>query len=93
MRTKQLGLTIEPEEDNTPKKPLSQIGFLHSLLPDVSLTNVSNFQVEPYKKDSQMIRALMAELISSFKDLAQLAPIFRDQSEQHLAVEGLWATH
>ncbi|NXD32143.1 LONM protease, partial [Spelaeornis formosus] len=67
------------EEDNTPKKPLSQIGFLHSLLPDVSLTNVSNFQVEPYKKDSQMIRALMAELISSFKDLAQLAPIFRDQ--------------
>lgn len=72
-------LTAEPVEE-APKKPLSQIGFLHSFLPDVSLTNVSNFQIEPYKKDTQMIRALMAELISSFKDLAQIAPMFRDQS-------------
>ena len=73
-------LMTEAEEEE-PKKPLSQIGFLHSFLPDVSLTNVSNFQIEPYKKDTQMIRALMAELISSFKDLAQIAPMFRDQSE------------
>ena len=50
------------------------------MVPEISLADVSNFKIEPYRKDTQMIRALMAELISSFKDLAQLAPIFRDQS-------------
>lgn len=68
-----------PAEDS--KKPLSQIGFIHHLVPEISLADVTNFQIEPYRKDTQMIRALMAELISSFKDLAQLAPIFRDQSK------------
>jgi len=70
-----------PAEDSSKKPPLSQIGFIHHLVPEISLADVSNFQIEPYRKDTQMIRALMAELISSFKDLAQLAPIFRDQSE------------
>jgi Lon-like ATP-dependent protease len=37
--------------------------------------------IEPYKKDSQTIRAIMSELISTFKDIAQLQPIFREQSE------------
>ena len=63
-----------------PSKPLSQVGFLHSLLPDISLTDVSNLALEPYKKDSQMVRAIMSELISVFKDIAQLQPIFREQS-------------
>jgi Lon-like ATP-dependent protease len=66
------------------KPPLSQVNFLHSLLPDISLTNVSNLNVESYKKDSQMIRAIMSELISVFKDIAQLQPIFREQSEKPL---------
>ena len=68
---------IPPEQP----RPHSQVGFLYGLLPEVSLTNVSNVKLEPYRKDSQMIRALMSELISAFKDLAQLQPIFREQSK------------
>jgi Lon-like ATP-dependent protease len=63
-----------------PAAPHSSIGFLHSLVPQVSIVNVSNLQLEPYKKDSQIVRAVMSELISVFKDIAQLAPIFREQS-------------
>ncbi|KAJ9122309.1 ATP-dependent Lon protease pim1 [Naganishia vaughanmartiniae] len=59
--------------------PHSSIGFLHSLVPQVSIVNVSNLQLEPYKKDNQIVRAVMSELISVFKDIAQLAPIFREQ--------------
>ena len=66
---------------DTPAKPLSPINFLHPLLPQISLTNVTNVEIEPYKKDSQMVRAVMGELISVFKDIAQLQPIFREQSE------------
>jgi hypothetical protein len=65
----------------TPSPPPSQIGFLHPLLPSVSLTNISNLTVQPHNKDSQMIRAIMGELVSVFKDIAQLQPIFREQSE------------
>lgn len=62
-------------------KPLSQIGFLHPLLPSISLTDISNLKLEPYKKESEMVRAIMGELVSVFKDIAQLQPIFREQSE------------
>ena len=74
-------ITIETPPPAEQARSLPQIGFLHSLLPEISLTNVTNFKLEPYKKDSQMIRALMSELISAFKDLAQLQSIFREQSE------------
>lgn len=47
----------------------------------MSLTNISNLKLEPYKKESEMIRAIMGELVSVFKDIAQLQPIFREQSE------------
>ncbi|WWD18582.1 ATP-dependent protease La [Kwoniella shandongensis] len=63
----------------TPKKPLSPIGFLHSLVPEISLTNVTNVGLEPYQKDSQVVRAIMSELISVFKEIAQLQPMFREQ--------------
>ncbi|WRT67897.1 ATP-dependent protease La [Kwoniella shivajii] len=63
----------------TPSKPLSPIGFIHNLLPDVSITNVSNVALQPYDKDSQVIRAIMSELISVFKEIAQLQPMFREQ--------------
>lgn len=72
------------QESKEPAAPHSSIGFLHSLLPQVSIVNVSNLQLEPYKKDSQIVRAVMSELISVFKDIAQLAPIFREQSK-HIA--------
>ena len=33
----------------------------------------------PYSKDDQYIRAFMSEIVSVFKDIAQLKPLFRDQ--------------
>jgi hypothetical protein len=60
---------------------MSQIGFLHPLLPSISLTDISNLKLDPYKKDSTMVRAIMSELVSVFKDIAQLQPIFREQSK------------
>lgn len=75
----------------TPSPMPSQIGFLHPLLPSVSLTNISNLAVEPYNKDSQMIRAIMGELVSVFKDIAQLQPIFREQSKLNTAMSEVWA--
>lgn len=69
--------TTSPNKEDT--SPMSTISFLHPLLPNISLTNVSNLKMEPYKRDSQMIRAVMNELLSVFKDIAQLAPIFREQ--------------
>lgn len=68
-------------EQVEPTKPQSQIGFLHPLVPEISLTNVSNLDLEPYKKDSQVIRAIMGEILAVFKEIAQLQPIFREQSE------------
>ncbi|WWC88496.1 ATP-dependent protease La [Kwoniella dendrophila CBS 6074] len=62
-----------------PPKPLSPINFIHSLLPDISITNVTNVGLDPYDKDSQVIRAIMSELISVFKEIAQLQPMFREQ--------------
>ncbi|XAO21517.1 ATP-dependent protease La [Cryptococcus bacillisporus CA1280] len=70
---------VQRENQDLEKKEVTQIDFLHSLLPQVSLTNVSNLSVEPYEKDSQVIRAIMSELISVFKEIAQLQPMFREQ--------------
>ncbi|WWC70877.1 uncharacterized protein I206_104829 [Kwoniella pini CBS 10737] len=65
--------------DNAQSKPHSPINFIHNLLPEVSITNVTNVALEPYDKDSQVIRAIMSELISVFKEIAQLQPMFREQ--------------
>jgi len=54
---------------------------LHPLLPSISLTDITNLKLEPYKKDSEMVRAIMSELVAVFKDIAQLQPIFREQSK------------
>ena len=55
-----------------------QTSFLHNY--EVSLVNVSNLTMEPYdRKPNQYIRAVMSELISVFKDIANLNPLFRDQ--------------
>ncbi|KAF8072268.1 ATP-dependent protease La [Lyophyllum atratum] len=45
----------------------------------VSIVHVENLQTEPYNKDDQYIRAFMSEIVSVFKDIAQLNPLFRDQ--------------
>ncbi|KDQ14889.1 hypothetical protein BOTBODRAFT_145436 [Botryobasidium botryosum FD-172 SS1] len=70
----------EAEESETPpatSPPPMQTAFLQNY--DVSLVNVENMSVEPYEKSNQYIRAVMSEIVSVFKDIAQLNPLFRDQ--------------
>ena len=68
----------ESEEQKRGLSPTLQTSFLHNY--DVSLVNVSNLSMEPYdKKHNQYIRAVMSELITVFKDIANLNPLFRDQ--------------
>lgn len=45
----------------------------------ISIVNVDNLETQPYNKDDQYIRAFMSEIVSVFKDIAQLNPLFRDQ--------------
>jgi ATP-dependent Lon protease len=54
-----------------------QTSFLHNY--DISIVNIENLSTQPYNKDDQYIRAFMAEIVSVFKDIAQLNPLFRDQ--------------
>ena len=49
--------------------------FNHS----VSVVSVDNLHTQPYNKDDQYVRAFMSEIVSVFKDIAQLNPLFRDQ--------------
>ncbi|PPR01264.1 hypothetical protein CVT24_006027 [Panaeolus cyanescens] len=63
----------EPVESIAPL----QTAFLHKH--DVSIVNVENLITLPYNKDDQYIRAFMSEIVSVFKDIAQLNPLFRDQ--------------
>ena len=75
------------EEESLPTPPASpspeshlgsvQTSFLHDF--DISLVNIENLSTLPYNKDDQYIRAFMSEIISVFKDIAQLNPLFRDQ--------------
>ncbi|KAG8905190.1 ATP-dependent Lon protease pim1 [Tulasnella sp. 403] len=54
-----------------------QTSFLHDY--QVSLANVENMLSQPYSKSNQYVRATMSEIVSVFKDIAQLNPLFRDQ--------------
>jgi Lon-like ATP-dependent protease len=45
----------------------------------VSLANVENMEDDPYSKKDQIIRAVTSEIVSVFKDIASLNPLFRDQ--------------
>ena len=79
----------EPEtgEESLPTPPSSpppesrfnsvQTSFLQDF--NISVVNVENLSTLPYNKDDQYIRAFMSEIISVFKDIAQLNPLFRDQ--------------
>lgn len=40
---------------------------------------MDNLAIQPYSKSNQYIRAVMSEIVSVFKDIAQLNPLFRDQ--------------
>lgn len=54
-----------------------QTSFLHKHA--ISIVHVDNLVTQPYDKDDQYIRAFMSEIVSVFKDIAQLNPLFRDQ--------------
>lgn len=45
----------------------------------VSLVNVENLTAQPFDKNNHYIRAVMSEIVSVFKDIAQMNPLFRDQ--------------
>ncbi|KZT01424.1 ATP-dependent protease La [Laetiporus sulphureus 93-53] len=68
-------LPTPPPETTTP--PPVQTSFLHNY--SVSIVNVENLATQPYNKDDQYIHAFMSEIVSVFKDIAQLNPLFRDQ--------------
>ena len=54
-----------------------QTSFLHDFA--VSIVDVDNLVAHPFNKSNQYIRAVMSEIVSVFKDIAQLNPLFRDQ--------------
>ncbi|KAF9440471.1 ATP-dependent protease La, partial [Macrolepiota fuliginosa MF-IS2] len=63
--------TLDPEVS-----PL-HTSFLHNHT--ISIVNVENLETQPYNKDDQYICVFMSEIVSVFKDIAQLNPLFRDQ--------------
>ncbi|KAG1759464.1 Lon protease C-terminal proteolytic domain-containing protein [Suillus occidentalis] len=68
-----------PTEGDVAKIPQGpvQTSFLHKHA--ISIVQVDNLVTQPYNKDDQYIRAFMSEIVSVFKDIAQLNPLFRDQ--------------
>ncbi|RDX57192.1 ATP-dependent protease La [Lentinus brumalis] len=67
--------TPPPEREGAPMN--MQTSFLEKF--PVSVVNVENLVTQSYNKDDQYIRAFMSEIVSVFKDIAQLNPLFRDQ--------------
>ncbi|KZP20715.1 ATP-dependent protease La [Athelia psychrophila] len=68
--------TPPTEGESTDLGPM-QTSFLHQHA--ISIVHVDNLVTQPYDKDDQYIRAFMSEIVSVFKDIAQLNPLFRDQ--------------
>ncbi|KAI0300794.1 ATP-dependent protease La [Russula brevipes] len=69
---------VELSVDHAKRHPAPlQTSFLQDY--DVSIVNITNLPTQPYNKDDQYIRAFMSEIVSVFKDIAQLNPLFRDQ--------------
>ena len=59
------------------RSALLQINFLQDY--GASIVNITNLVAQPYNKDDQYVRAFMSEIVSVFKDITQLDPLFRDQ--------------
>lgn len=45
----------------------------------VTVVEVSNPQDEPYNRNNENIKAITAEIVNTFKEIAQMNPLFRDQ--------------
>ncbi|TRM64600.1 hypothetical protein BD626DRAFT_492374 [Schizophyllum amplum] len=67
----------EAGDDVFPAPASAHTAFLHAHA--VSVVAVENVTTAPYDKDAPALRALMAEIVSVFKDIAQLNALFRDQ--------------
>ncbi|KAF8875375.1 P-loop containing nucleoside triphosphate hydrolase protein [Infundibulicybe gibba] len=65
-----------PPPDQQTTGPV-QTSFLHNH--DIPTANVKNPATQPHNKDDQYICTFMSEIVSVFKDIAQLSPLFRDQ--------------
>jgi ATP-dependent Lon protease len=61
-----------------PPPPHTHTSFLLTH-PQISIVKISNLATEQFNKADPEIRALTTEIISVFKDIAQLNPLFRDQ--------------
>lgn len=76
---------VVPDENDATKSSKGQspspIPYQTTFLQDyaVSLVNVTNLEAQEYKRDDGFIKAIKAELIAVFKDIALLNPLFRDQ--------------
>ncbi|KNE69688.1 ATP-dependent protease La [Allomyces macrogynus ATCC 38327] len=46
---------------------------------NVSVVHAETLHDEPYKKGNQLVRAITAEIVNVFKDIASLNPLFREQ--------------
>ncbi|TFK27853.1 ATP-dependent protease La [Coprinopsis marcescibilis] len=57
--------------------PASPTSFLTEF--PISTVRITNLPTAAYAKDNQHIRAFTSEIVSVFKDIAQLNPLFRDQ--------------
>ncbi|KAF9236288.1 Lon protease C-terminal proteolytic domain-containing protein [Melanogaster broomeanus] len=66
----------EGEMTKVPPGPV-HTSFLHKHA--ISIVQADNLVTAPYNKDDQYIRAFMSEIVTVFKDIAQLNPLFRDQ--------------
>ncbi|EDR12043.1 uncharacterized protein LACBIDRAFT_189137 [Laccaria bicolor S238N-H82] len=72
------GELLTPPSTPPPLAPIpEQTAFLHDH--GISIVNIANLKTAPYSRDDQHIRAFMSEIVSVFKDIAQLNPLFRDQ--------------
>ncbi|KAJ7675221.1 ATP-dependent protease La [Mycena rosella] len=69
---------LAPAVEHKPPPPGPvQTSFLHTH--PISIVAVENLSTLPFNKEDQYVRAFTAEIISVFKDIAQLNPMFRDQ--------------
>jgi len=66
---------------SSPSSSTAAQSYQTSFLQDfaVSLVNVENIKLDNFKKNSSVVKAVTSEIISVFKDIATLNPLFRDQ--------------
>lgn len=76
-------MRVPPRADASLAAPLThppgplQASFLREH--KISIVNVENLISLPYDKHAQYVRAVTSEIVSVFKEIAQLNPLFRDQ--------------